>query len=169
MTLPTRRTAAPSASETWRTAAPPLPHTSGSERASLLAECRREYERARLALDIGKPQTALTLLQRILALEPDHPEYLGLFGMAQVRAGGDLQRALDACQRATRDRPEDATLHAQLGMVYEARGDQRRARHCFEMALQLDPQHTLARHGLEGLAQRRMRFRWRSLLRLLRR
>jgi Flp pilus assembly protein TadD len=138
-------------------------------RPHVLAATRREFERARLALDMGKASTAVTLLRGCLAVEPDQPEYLGLFGLALCRAGEDVQRARQACERAVTDRPDDPVLHTQLGMVLERLRDHEAARRAYERALELDPQHTLARNGLDALARRRSRFGLRSLLRLLRR
>lgn len=140
-----------------------------SGRPHLLADNRREFERARLALDMGKARTALTLLEGCLRIEPDHPEYLGLYGVALCRSGGDLHQARRACERAVADRPEDPILHTQLGIVLEAARQPEAARQAYEQALHLDPQQTQAQLGLETVQRRPSRFRLRSLLRLLRR
>jgi Flp pilus assembly protein TadD len=158
------RTSSTPAHPTPATAA--LPETQG---AQVLANTRREFERARLAMDMGKAQTALTLLLDCVAVEPDHPEYLGLFGLALCRCGGDPQRARQACQRAVADRPEDASLHVHLAMVLETQRDRDGARRAYETALQIDPENTLARNGLDDLSHNTTHSWLRSVLRLLRR
>ena len=137
--------------------------------ARQLGDARRDFERARLAITMGKPRTALTLLARCLEAEPDHPEYLGLYGYAEALEGGDLDVALRACQHAVEARSYDASLHAQLGFVYQAKGMTVRARQCYEAALQRDPQNTLATDGVTALAIAKNAFSLRSLWRFLRR
>ena len=143
--------------------------TDAQRQAQHLRNSRRDFERARLAISMGKPRTALTLLTTCLEAEPDHPEYLGLYGYAIALEGGDLDVALRVCQNAVEARSYDASLHAQLGYVYKAKGLAGRARECYEAALQHDPQNTVANEGLDSLVTPRNRFSLRSVLRFLRR
>jgi tetratricopeptide (TPR) repeat protein len=143
--------------------------TEAHRQAQKLRDSRRDFERARLAINMGKPRTALTLLTTCLEAEPDHPEYLALYGYATALEGGDLDMALRACQLAVEARSYDASLHAQLGYVYNAKGLAVRAAECYEAALQRDPQNSMACEGLDALSKPRTGFSLRSLLRFLRR
>jgi Flp pilus assembly protein TadD len=124
---------------------------SHTERAETLAAARANFEKARLALEMGKPRLTVTLLDACLRIEPDHPEYLGVWGYAQTLIGGNLKAARDACDRAIQGRSYDATLHAQRGCVLKASGRPQEARACFETALQQDPQQRLAQTQLASL------------------
>jgi tetratricopeptide (TPR) repeat protein len=153
---------------TTATALPSDAPTDAHQQAQQLRDSRSAFEQARLAVNIGKPRTALTLLAGCLEAEPDHPEYLGLYGYAMALEGTDLDVALRVCQHAVEARSYDASLHAQLGYVYQAKGMAVRARECYEAARQRDPLNTVASDGLLSLKAPRSGFSLRSLLRFLR-
>ena len=146
----------------------PAPAISDLGRARQLAEARTSFEKARLALEMGKARLAVTLLESCLDVETDHPEYLGLWGYSQTLIGGNLKAALDACERAIAARSYDATLHAQLGTVLQECGRQHEARQCFENALQKDPQNKLAKTQLQALGDTNRGFSFTIWLRSLR-
>ena len=138
-------------------------------RAHELSQARANFEKARLALEMGKARLAVTLLQSCLSIEADHPEYLGLWGYSQTLIGGNLKAAQDACERAVAARSYDATLYAQLGCVLQASGRTESARHCYENALIKDPQQKLAKAQLQSLIKQSDGFSLKTMLRRLRR
>jgi tetratricopeptide (TPR) repeat protein len=109
-------------------------------------------ERARLAAEMGKWETAVVLLRDRAGDGNADAEVLGLYGWCLAHAGGDLDTARDACRRAVDMQPYVAHQHARLGDVYRAAGLGRHAADCFHAALALDPTQTLARDGLVAVA-----------------
>ncbi len=65
----------------------------------------------------------------------------------------DLRNYIASYMDKVRLAPNDASVHAQLGVVYEANGLFTEARDCFANALRLDPTMTLARYHLAVTTQ----------------
>lgn len=132
------------------------PRTTGSGDA---ASAIRSLERARLAASMDKWPTALHLVRATLAVLPDDPAALSLYGLALARSGGDLADAIDACRRAVESQPDAAAWHAHLGEAYRIAGLLPQAAACYRAALALDPQEPLA---ARALALRGRTARWRA-------
>jgi protein O-GlcNAc transferase len=61
----------------------------------------------------------------------------------------DLAHADESLQRALNLRPDFAAAHYHLAQVCEARGENERAKECYQRAAELSPHTDLGRHALE--------------------
>jgi tetratricopeptide (TPR) repeat protein len=108
---------------------------------------------ARLALallhtELREFDRALSVLDRILARDPDHSSALYQVGRNAALSGRQLERGEEALRRYLRHRPRrnqpsHAWAHYRLGMIHNRRGEVATARSALRTALRLDP-------GLEG-------------------
>ncbi|MEO8802750.1 MAG: sulfotransferase [Rudaea sp.] len=73
-----------------------------------------------------------------LAIAPNHPEVLRLFGMIQFRRGR-VEAAIDTLLKARGLRPQDAAIYSNLGSMYDAIKDYTRSNAAMKRACELDP------------------------------
>lgn len=90
------------------------------------------------ALAQGRVDAAGRELIAAMALAPQHPEVLRLFGTLQSMQGNQRE-AIEALQAASRLRPEDALIHNALGGAYEAIMDHGQALAALKRACQTGP------------------------------
>lgn len=95
----------------------------------LLAQAGEHLERR----DVAR---AIPLVEGARALEPNHPEVLRLWSVAQTLAGNPVA-ATAALRRAIAARPDDALLHNNLGSALRASGDMEGAVIAFRRATEL--------------------------------
>jgi tetratricopeptide (TPR) repeat protein len=74
-----------------------------------------------------------------LALAPQHPEILRLFGVIQFRRG-HFDAAIATLLQAREQRPDDPMIHNALGGAYEKMGDPINAREALRRACELAPE-----------------------------
>ncbi len=111
-------------------------HTAGSEGRILLA-------RALAAL--GKPEEAMRELEKVLEVDPDHPDALFyLAGLAEALAQGEYGRLY-------RLSPESARVHQLMARSFELQQKYEDARKEYEAALRLNPDLTELWTGLGDL------------------
>ena len=108
--------------------------------ARLLAQAGEHLERRDVA-------GAIPLVEGARALEPNHPEVLRLWSVAQTLAGNPAE-AIAALRRAIDARPDDALLHNNLGSALRASGDMEGAVVAFRRATELAPTLAAAWYNL---------------------
>jgi len=102
------------------------------------------------ALELGRPAEARTRYRRALALDPNNAEIWTNYGAA-CYAMGDLTAAAAAFRAAiARDR-RSVRDHANLAICLRELGRAQEARAALEIALRLQPDHTLARNALREI------------------
>jgi Tfp pilus assembly protein PilF len=100
----------------------------------------------------GKVQEAIEECKRAIAVDPDFGNPYNDIG-AYLISLKRYDEAIDWLQRATKA-PRYEPRHYpyfNLGRVYFAKGMIGRARECFQQALRIEPQYTLARQALETI------------------
>ena len=126
------------------------------------AKWARVYERAvehyRGAMERANAQAGAGDLAgaeaTLRALEPEageDPDLLNLLAMVRHRSGAPREAA-ELMERAVRGRPDDPNLWFNGGIACAAASMPKAARHCFERALALAPDHAGARSWLARLA-----------------
>jgi len=88
----------------------------------------------------GRIAQAERAYREALALDPGHPEALGLLGMLAGQ-GGEPQVAVQLLQRALHRDPRNANLHYNLGETWRHLGDNEKALACFQRAAHFNPRH----------------------------
>lgn len=99
---------------------------------------------------LGRPEEAVQPLQAAAGLEPDDSEPLHHLALVLT----DLDRGYDAFEAASealRRDPQDASNHFAMGYVLQ-NSDRGSARRAYLKTLELDPQHSAAKHNLALLA-----------------
>ncbi|MGC2333239.1 MAG: tetratricopeptide repeat protein [Candidatus Acidiferrales bacterium] len=100
----------------------------------------------------GKIQDAIAECKRAIEVDPDFGNPYNDIGAYLIALGRLdeavpwLERAIDAPRYDPRHFP-----HFNLGRVYLAKGMFNRARECFQEALRIEPNYTLARQAIENL------------------
>jgi tetratricopeptide (TPR) repeat protein len=141
-----------------------------NEKSYDLAE--REYSAA-LALSPDEPDTLYSLgqlfqtrgdsskafdyFERVLAANPDHLGSLYALGRAAAISGKNLDRGIECLQRfltdePAHDQPAHTFAHWRMGMIFEHKGDEGRAKRAYESALELDPDNGRASKALRKLS-----------------
>ncbi|HTX14283.1 MAG TPA: tetratricopeptide repeat protein [Candidatus Baltobacteraceae bacterium] len=100
----------------------------------------------------GKIQDAIDECKRAIAVDPDFGNPYNDIG-AYLIALGKLDEAVPWLERALHAPRYDPRHfpHFNLGRVYLAKGMFNRARQCFQEALRIEPNYTLARQAIENL------------------
>jgi tetratricopeptide (TPR) repeat protein len=100
----------------------------------------------------GKAEDAIAECKRAIALDPDFGNPYNDIGAYMIALGRYdeaipwLERAVTAPRYEPRHYP-----HFNLGRAYFAKGMITRARECFQHALEIEPDYTLARDAVESL------------------
>ncbi|MGE5236129.1 MAG: sulfatase-like hydrolase/transferase [Acidobacteriota bacterium] len=76
----------------------------------------RDYDTARLALRHGDRQTAMPILERIVAADPDNPPFIAALADASNSAG-DLDRAIEGYRHALELSPSSVDLRYHYGVI----------------------------------------------------
>ncbi|MBB5015119.1 aspartyl/asparaginyl beta-hydroxylase domain-containing protein [Rehaibacterium terrae] len=125
---------------------------------ALPASVQAEAEQAERLAQQGQTAAAARLYERVLAVVPDYSRALSFFAM-QAYLAGDLPRARDWIERASRGQPRVALIEANRALILRAMGDADGALAAFEAALALDPDFVPARLDaaalLEAMGRRR--------------
>jgi predicted O-linked N-acetylglucosamine transferase (SPINDLY family) len=102
---------------------------------------------ARLAMELGRTDAAIALLERAIKIAPAAPDYHADRARA-LRSAGRLDEAADACNRAIALRPDSAHLHNDLGNVLLDARRIPRAIDAFRRAIALNPDFLEAANNL---------------------
>ncbi|MFM2421358.1 MAG: hypothetical protein RL385_6081, partial [Pseudomonadota bacterium] len=108
-------------------------------------------------VDVGSPERALFVCERVLAIAPDHTEALSL--TARMRAlSGDNASAVEALELLAASEPDPhkrANAMVRAGELHEQREDLDAAIDCYRSALDLDRLQTRAVDALRRIYDRR--------------
>lgn len=115
--------------------------TQGPQSADQLMQA--EYDRALWALKAERNEEATELLVEFVDKYPGHAGPWANLGILYTRAG-EVDKAVDALQKAVAIRPSDAQIHNQLGVAYRQQGKFDEALRAYNEALKLDPDHPSA-------------------------
>ncbi len=109
------------------------------------------FNKARALLFSGRTGEALNLLEKVLELVPDDPDYNAYTGLAVARLKKDYRRAVGLLEKALESNPGNADYHAFLGEVHQRYGKKQRALQSFQEALAINPRHIQAKRACKRL------------------
>ncbi len=95
----------------------------------------------------GKLKDALGLYDKILAVEPDHPDAVNFCGVAAFQSG-DVDQALALLRRGVALKPDFAEAHVNYANVLRASGDLEGAASAYERAAEIKPDFVMAHVNL---------------------
>jgi tetratricopeptide (TPR) repeat protein len=98
------------------------------------------FEHALLLERNGLHHKALTAMQRVLELSPDHPEALNFIGYTWADQNINLEQAFQYIQRAAELKPDNGFIRDSLGWVYFRLGNFDNALEELLQALALEPE-----------------------------
>lgn len=131
-------------------------HARGVEDKATKVELMMHAARVLMA-DLGSPDRAAFMCERILAVEPAHPEALGL--TARIRAhSGDSVAALDALELladSEQDPVRKADLWTRAALLLESNEDLDGAIERYKLTLDVQPAHSGALSALARLYEKR--------------
>ena len=139
-----------STSGTTRPAAVATQDESGftiTERVSVSASIRANFESAMRLLERGEYDSGIALLADVTEAAPDVTSLHIDLGIAYGRVG-DLERAEDSIKNALQLNPRHPVAHNELGILYRKMGRFERARKSYETALDVYPDFHFARRNL---------------------
>jgi CheY-like chemotaxis protein len=123
------------------------------ERVERLLSAERHFRRGQAALDRGKPEQAVSALERAADLCPDQGQFLAYLGWAKHAAAPDdafvLSEAVDLAERGCTRAPDLAIGHLLRARLLVAIGRAADARAAFRRSLELDPTLEEARAAIE--------------------
>ncbi|ARC55525.1 Beta-barrel assembly-enhancing protease [Frondihabitans sp. 762G35] len=99
-----------------------------------------DLARARLLIDANRPVEALSLLSKVLAMEPDDVDALRLFAATHLR-DGDSSEALRAAYRLLAVNPDDVSALQLAAKAHSAIDDHDEAIVAADLALERAPQN----------------------------
>jgi tetratricopeptide (TPR) repeat protein len=97
------------------------------------------FESAILQEKTGNHIQAMTTMEKILKIQPDHPEALNYIGYTWADENKNLDLALSYIKRAIVQKPANGFIRDSLGWVYFRLGDFSRAKEELEKAVSLEP------------------------------
>ncbi len=106
-----------------------------------------------LMVDVGAPERALAMVERVTAIQPGHTEALELSARLQAQTG-DAHKALESTEKlaeAEKDPVKKAELYVRAGRILEDRGDKDGAIARYKLALDAHPDHTGAAGALRSI------------------
>lgn len=106
-----------------------------------------------LMVDVGAPDRALKIVERVTALDEHHTEALELTSRLQAQTG-DAHKALEATDRlaqAENDPAKKADLYVRAGRILEDKGDKDGAIERYKRALDAQPDHPKAATALRSI------------------
>lgn len=120
-------------------------------------EAKQLFLEARVAIDEGKNQEAITALNKAIFLDPRAGHCYNALGVAYEKQQ-DNDRAVDAFKRAAELAPQWSFPRLHLGIQHYGRGKMDRAEGEFEAAVRLDPRDPYASWWLVKVYRERNRF-----------
>jgi tetratricopeptide (TPR) repeat protein len=106
-----------------------------------------------LMVDVGAPERALAMAERVTGIKPKHTEALELIARLQAQTG-DASKALEATDHLAEDEKDPvkrADLLVRAGKILEERGDKDSAIERYKRALDTHPQNTKAASALRAI------------------
>lgn len=98
------------------------------------------FEHALLLERRGNHLEAVTSMQKVLELQPDHPEALNFIGYTWADQNQHLDQAYEYIRKAVELKPENGYIRDSLGWVYYRLGNLEKAQNELLKALELEPE-----------------------------
>lgn len=100
---------------------------------------RLHYEYANLLDKTGQSEAAVSIMQKLIEIQPDHADALNFIGYYWADNNKNLNEALQLIQRAASLKPQSGYIRDSLGWVYYRLGEFDKAIIELEKALRLEP------------------------------
>jgi tetratricopeptide (TPR) repeat protein len=113
-------------------------------------DLQASLEAAYAAYRAGRPDDALTALDRVLRVAPGEPNALNLLGAVRL-AQGDAAAASEALGRAARAQPKNPEIQNNLGSALRRAGRAGEAETAYRRALAVRPEYAEAHYNLGNL------------------
>lgn len=110
-----------------------------------------------LMVDVGAPERALSIVERVTAIDETHTDALELLSRLQAQTG-DAAKALEATDRlaeAERDPSKKADLYVRAGKILEDKGDKDGAIQRYKLALESQRDNSKAAQALRAIYEGR--------------
>lgn len=120
------------------------------DRKNVIREAEKRFRQGKTLFDQGRYEEALVFLEQSVRLTQDKARNYILLAMTQAKLHIYRKEAEKNFIRATRLEPWNAEALVGLGVLYKKEGLHVKARKQFERALQIDPDHKIARRELRG-------------------
>ncbi|MDH5744372.1 MAG: tetratricopeptide repeat protein, partial [Candidatus Aminicenantes bacterium] len=120
------------------------------KRRNLAKEAEMRFRQGKTLFNQARYEEALVFLEQAVRLSRDRASYFLLLAMTQARLHVYRKEAEKNFVRAIKLEPWNAEAFAGLGLLYKREGLYIKARKQFERALQIDPDHRIAKKELRG-------------------
>ena len=107
------------------------------------------YGMAMLYQDLDEPDNATKYYSRILEIDPQNKYALHNRGYIEMVFYNDYEAAIRFFSMAIGADNQYIEAHTNRGYAYELKGDRNNAKICYQSALHIDPEFTLAKEGLD--------------------
>jgi len=120
------------------------------EKANRAIQAEMEFQKAMIMIRRGAFKEALPIMENVVSLMPDEPEYKIYLAFCRFKSEGRTasSQAKRMIEQALEQRPKVAEGWYYLGVINRVEGDLLKARECFEKALELDRYHQEAQREL---------------------
>jgi curved DNA-binding protein CbpA len=122
----------------------------GDQRKNLAKEADKRFRQGKTLFDQGRYDEALVFLEQAVRQDQNKAKYYMLLAMTQAKLQIYRKEAEANFIKATRLEPWNAEAFVGLGVLYKKEGLHIKAKKQFERALQIDPDHKIARRELTG-------------------
>jgi len=122
----------------------------GDDRKNQAHEAEKRFRQGKTLFDQSRYEEALVFLEQSVRLSQDKARYFMLLAMTQSKLHIYRKEAEKNFIRATKLEPWNAEAFVGLGILYKREGLHIKAKKQFERALQIDPDHKIARKELTG-------------------
>jgi curved DNA-binding protein CbpA len=120
------------------------------DRKNVVREAEKRFRQGKTLFDQGRYDEALVFLEQSVRLSQEKARNYILLAMTQTKLHVYRKEAEKNFIRATRLEPWNAEAYVGLGVLYKKEGLHIKAKKQFERALQIDPDHKIARRELRG-------------------
>jgi len=124
------------------------------KRRDLVKEAEKRFRQGKFLFNQARYEEALVFLEQSVRLSRDKASYFLLLAMTQTKLHIYRKEAEKNFIRALKLEPWNAEAYAALGLLYKKEGLQIKAKKQFEKALQIDPDHRIAKKELLGEKKR---------------
>jgi len=127
-------------------AAPPTE----DKRRNIAKEAEKRFRQGKFLFSQARYEEALVFLEQAVRLYKEKASYFLLLAMTQTKLHVYRKEAEKNFIRALKLEPWNAEAYAALGLLYKKEGLHIKAKKQFERALQIDPDHRIAKKALRG-------------------
>ncbi len=120
------------------------------DRKNLAQEAEKRFRQGKTLFDQSRYEEALVFLEQAVRLSQDKARIFILLAMTQAKLHNYRKEAEKNFIRATKLEPWNAEAFVGLGVLYRREGLHIKAKKQFERALQIDPDHKIAKRELRG-------------------